>query len=50
MRDYTLTAKWDAKAGVYFSETDIPGLNIEAATVEEFFEIAADLIRKLRET
>jgi hypothetical protein len=45
---FTVNAVWDADAGIYFSESDISGLHIEAESLEEFekemFEVAADLI------
>jgi Domain of unknown function (DUF1902) len=45
---FTVKAIWDEDARVYFSESDISGLHIEADTLEEFesdlFEVAAELI------
>ena len=45
---FTVRAVWDQEAKVYYSESDIEGLHIEADTLEEFenelFDIAADLI------
>ena len=35
--------------GVYYSKTDIPGLNIEAETLREFIEIAEELAPQMRE-
>ena len=35
-RTFTVTAHWDDKARVWFSESDITGLHIEAETVEAF--------------
>jgi hypothetical protein len=47
-RSFSVVAKWDAEAAVFYSESDILGLHIEAATLEEFEEImrreAPDLI------
>ena len=34
---------WDAEAGVYYSESDIQGLHIEAETLEEFEQVATEL-------
>lgn len=35
-KTYTVACQWDAEAGVwYVSETDVPGLATEAATIEE---------------
>jgi hypothetical protein len=45
---FTVNAVWDADAGVYYSESDISGLHIEAGSLDEFetemFKVAADLI------
>jgi Domain of unknown function (DUF1902) len=47
-RIFTIRAIWDAGAGVYFSESDIDGLHIEAQTLAEFEEVlhehALDLV------
>lgn len=40
-RSFFVKAVWDAEAGVWFSESDIPGLVLQTATLEEF----EDLIR-----
>ena len=46
---FTVTARWDAEAGVWVSETDIRGLVIETATLDEFedlvFALAPEMIR-----
>lgn len=34
--DYRVAAIWDSEASVWVSETDIPGLVIEAGTLAEF--------------
>lgn len=45
---FTVRAVWDGEAQVYYSESDIDGLYIEAATLEDFktavFDLAPDLI------
>lgn len=45
---FRVKAVWDAEAGVFYSESDIEGLHIEAATVDEFesvmLEVAPELI------
>jgi hypothetical protein len=46
---YYVRAVWDAEAGVYFSETDIPGLNVEAETLHEFVEIVEELAPQMLE-
>ena len=47
-RTYFVRACWDEDAKVFWSESDIKGLHIEAATLEEFQdlveEFAPDLI------
>lgn len=35
-RNFTIKAVWDEDAKVFFSQSDIVGLHIEAATIEEF--------------
>lgn len=47
-RTFVVKAIWDEEAGVFYSESDIIGLHIEAETLEEFGRImrenAFDLI------
>ena len=47
-RSFSVVAKWDDEAAVFYSESDILGLHVEAATLEEFAAIvqreASDLI------
>lgn len=47
-RSFKVSAVWDADAGVYYSESDIEGLHIEAASLEEFeailMEVGPDLV------
>ena len=47
-RTFRVQAVWDEEAGVFYSESDIVGLHIEAPTLEEFEaameEHAVDLI------
>ena len=38
-QSYYVTALWDAEASVWHSETNIPGLVIEADTVGEFEDL-----------
>ena len=40
---YYVKALWDAEAKVWISETDIPGLVIEADTLAEFDELFQEL-------
>lgn len=41
-RSFTVKAVWDNEAGVFYSESDIEGLHIEAVTLDEFEEIMMD--------
>lgn len=47
-RGYTVKAVWDEEAEVFYSESDIKGLHIEADNLDEFedilFSVAAELI------
>ena len=40
---FLVTATWDAEARVFTSQSDIPGLVIEAETFEEFVELVRAL-------
>jgi Domain of unknown function (DUF1902) len=44
MKNLTFYVKaiWDAEAGVYYSESDIVGLHIEAETLDEFEKAIAE--------
>ncbi len=42
-RIFKVTAVWDDEAGVYYSQSDIEGLHIEAATLEEFEDLLLEL-------
>ncbi|WP_137132405.1 DUF1902 domain-containing protein [Rhizobium sp. FY34] len=41
-RAYSVKAHWDDEAHVFYSESDIDGLHIEASTIEEFEEVMLD--------
>ena len=43
MPEFYVRAMWDAEAEVYYSETDIPGLVVEAATPAEFQALVTQL-------
>lgn len=47
MARYTVTAVWDAEAEVYWSQSDIVGLNVEAATLSEFVDLVEALALEL---
>jgi hypothetical protein len=40
---FTVTPVWDEEAGVFYSDSDIKGLHVEAATLEEFVSAVQDL-------
>jgi len=42
-KTYHVNAVWDAEAQVFYAQTDIPGLHIEAATMVEFFKAVEEL-------
>lgn len=46
-RTYYVKALWDDEAGVWYSESDIPGLVIEAAKLDEFEQLMRDLAPEL---
>ena len=46
---FYVKAKWDEEAEVYYSETNVPGLNIEANTLKAFLELAEDLAPQMLE-
>ncbi len=46
---FYVKAKWDDEAKVYYSETNVPGLNIEAETLKGFLELAEDLAPQMLE-
>ena len=47
-RTFFVAARWDSEANVYYSDSDIHGLHIEASNLDEFeslvIELAPDLI------
>ena len=42
-KPFTVTAVWDAEAGVFTTESDIPGLVVEAESFEELVELVEAL-------
>jgi hypothetical protein len=42
-RMFSVTAHWDDEAKVFYSKSDIIGLHIEAATIEEFEAVMMDV-------
>lgn len=40
---FTVSAIWDDVAGVFYSQSDLPGLHVEAATFDEFVALVHDL-------
>lgn len=39
---FTVTPIWDAEAGVFYSDSDIIGLHVEAETIEDFVQAVRD--------
>ena len=46
-QSFYVKAIWDPEAGVWCSESDIPGLVIETATLAEFESLARDFAPEL---
>ena len=46
-RTFRVKALWDEDARVYYAESDIVGLHIEAATIDEFEDLMMDLAPEL---
>jgi len=46
-RTYRVEAVWDDEAKVYYSKSEVDGLAIEAATLDEFEEIMLELAPEL---
>ncbi|MBO6725759.1 MAG: DUF1902 domain-containing protein [Rhizobiaceae bacterium] len=46
-RTFSVKAIWDDEASVFVAETDIIGLHIEAATIEEFEAVMMDVAPEL---
>lgn len=44
---YHIRAVWDPEAKVYYSETNVPGLVVEAETLPEFIAIAEELLPEM---
>ena len=44
---FRVKAVWDAEAGVFYSDSDIQGLHIEAATLDQFESIMLDVAPEL---
>jgi hypothetical protein len=42
-KQYHVEARWDPEAQVFYAKSNIPGLNIEAASIAEFIEIVRDI-------
>ena len=46
-KTYTVRAIWDSEAKVYVADSDIEGLHIEAATIDEFESVLQDVAAEL---
>ena len=42
-KTYHVTCKWDAEAEVFYAETDIPGLHVEAPSMAELCRAIEEL-------
>ena len=47
MQTYHIRAVWDPEAEVYYSETNVPGLVVEAETLSEFMAITEELLPEM---
>lgn len=45
--DFRVIARWDAEASVFYSESDVPGLVVEAETFDEFVDLVNSLAPEL---
>lgn len=46
-RTFAVKAVWDEEAQVFYAQSDIEGLHIEAASLDEFEEIMLDAVPEL---
>ena len=46
-RTFSVKAVWDEEAQVFYAESDIEGLHIEASSLEEFEEVIIDTAPEL---
>ena len=46
-RTFSVKALWDEEAQIFYCESDVIGLHIEAATIEEFEEVMRDSVTEL---
>lgn len=46
-RSFVVSALWDEEAQVFYSESDIIGLHVEAPSIEEFEALVVDLAPEL---
>ena len=46
-REFLIHAVWDEDARVFYAESDVPGLNVEAATLQAFVEVLKDVLPDL---
>ena len=48
--EYLIHAIWDEEAGVFYAESNVPGLHIEAETIQQFIEVIQDVVPQLLES
>ncbi|MBY5987252.1 DUF1902 domain-containing protein [Roseovarius atlanticus] len=46
-RNFEITAVWDEDAKVWYAESDIVGLHVEAETLDEFEKVAREFASEL---
>ncbi len=46
-RTFFVAAHWDSEANVYYSDSDIDGLHIEASSLDEFESLVVELAPEL---
>ena len=46
-RTFFVAAQWDSEANVYYSDSDIDGLHIEASSLDEFESLVVELAPEL---
>lgn len=46
-RTFFVAAQWDSEASVFYSDSDIDGLHIEASSLDEFESLVVELAPEL---
>lgn len=45
--EYVIHAVWDESAGVFYAESNVPGLHVEAETIQQFIDVLQDVVPEL---